>query len=74
MATSLAVLPYELKIAAAVLLAVRYAIVWNTTRQVARRIGERGILTMLWLYDTAGLVLHYAVRVSLLRKDPDVWR
>ena len=73
-ATALAVLPYELKIAAAVLLAVRYAIVWNTTRQVARRIGERGILTMLWLYDTAGLVLHYAVRVSLLRKNPDVWR
>lgn len=72
--TALAVLPLELKIAAAVLLLLRYAVVLHTTRKVARRLGERGILSRYWLYDLFGLGIHYALRLSLIRKNPDVWR
>lgn len=72
--TALAVLPPELKIAAAALLLLRYMVVLHTTRKVAGRLGERGILSLYWLYDIFGVGIHYALRLSLTRKNPDVWR
>lgn len=71
---AMACLPHELKIVAALLLLLRYAVVLYTTRKVSQRLGERGILSLYWIYDIFGVWIHYALRLSLLRKNPDVWR
>lgn len=71
---ALAALPGELKIAAGVLVAVRYLIVALEVRRIARRLGERGLAGSYFLYDLFSPLLSLLVALTLLRKDPRVWR
>lgn len=71
---ALAVLPPELKIAAGVLVAARYAAVLVAVRRLARRLGEQRLLAAYFLYDLLSPVLQLLVSAALLRKDARVWR
>lgn len=70
----LAAMPAEFRIGAAVLLAVRYLIVWLEVRRLARRLGEKGIAGRYILYDLLSPFLTMLVGAALLRKDERVWR
>lgn len=71
---ALAVMPPEFKLAALVLLAVRYAVVALEVRRVARRLGEAGIMGRYFLYDLLSPFYALLLAVLLLRKDERVWR
>lgn len=73
-ACALAALPGELKIAAGVLVAVRYLVVALEVRRIARRLGERGLAGAYFLYDLFSPLLSLFLALALLRKDPRVWR
>ncbi len=71
---ALAVLPPELKIGAAALVAVRYLVVALEVRRLARRLGEKGIAGRYFLYDLLSPFLALLIGAALLRKDERVWR
>ncbi len=73
-AVGVAVMPVEYKLAVAVVLAVRYAVVATAVSRICKRIGEGGIVVRYPLYDLFGPLLSMMLSVSLLRKDPTVWR
>lgn len=73
-ATALAVMPLEYKIAAGVILLLRYALVITTIRGVCKRLGERGIVALYPLHDLFGPLLTLFLGIIKLRKDPTVWR
>ena len=73
-ACALSVMPFEFRIAAAVLLAVRFAAVLWSVRRVARRLGEERILPRYVLYDLLSPFYALMLRLSLLRKNERVWR
>lgn len=68
------VMPFEYKIAAAVLLIARYVTVAVVVRRLARRLGERGIAGRYFLYDLASPFWNLCLGLMLLRKDERVWR
>ncbi len=72
--TAVAVMPFEYKIAAAVLLLLRALVVLFEVRRVARRLGERAMVGRYLLYDMLGPLWAAVVGVMLLRKDERVWR
>lgn len=71
--TAIAVLPMELKIAAAILAFMRYIfVVWSSNR-TAKRLGERGIIMGYWRYDLFGPIVEFMVsRPS--HNTPSIWR
>lgn len=71
---ALAVMPAEIKIGAAVLVAVRYLVVALEVRRLARRLGETGIAGCYFLYDLLSPWLALLLGAALLRKDERVWR
>ena len=73
-ATAIAVMPLEYKAAAALILLVRYIVVATTIKRVCTRLGERGIIIRYPLHDLFSPLLSLVVKLSLLRKDPTVWR
>lgn len=70
----LAVAPLELKIAAGVLLAARYAVVAWEVRRIARRLGEEGMAGAYFLYDLLEPFWTLLLRLRLMRRDDRVWR
>ena len=73
-ATALAVMPLEYKIAAGVLLLLRYLLVFTTIRGVCKRLGERGMVACYPLYDLFGPFVSLLLGAVMLRKDPTAWR
>lgn len=71
---ALCVMPPEYKLAAALLLAVRYAVVAVVVRRVAGRLGEKGIAGRYFIYDLIGPFWALWLGMLLLRKDERVWR
>ncbi len=73
-ATAMAVMPLEYKIAAGLLLLLRYTLVFTTIRSVCKRLGERGIVACYPLYDLFGPFISLFLSVAMMRKDPAAWR
>ncbi len=67
-------LPIELKLAALLLLIVRYALVVFEVRRIGQRLGEKYLWRHYLLYDLWSPLQDLRVRLLLLRKDPRVWR
>ena len=72
--TALAVMPAEYKLAALLLLLVRYAVVVIEVRRVAGRLGEAGVAGRYFIYDLLSPLWEAALRIMLLRRDERVWR
>ncbi len=73
-ATALAVMPLEYRLAAAVILLIRYAVVAWSVKRVADRLGERGIMARYPLFDVAGPIVSIFIDLLLIRKYPSAWR
>lgn len=71
---ALAVMPFEFKIAVAVLLLLRFATVLVEVRRIAKRLGETGLLFGYLLYDLFSPCCSFLLTLALLRKDVRVWR
>lgn len=72
---ALVVLPVELKIATAVIVALRYLMVYLTVNAVRKRLGERRIMSTYFLYDLFGVWVDVALAASRrIYKDETVWR
>lgn len=67
-------MPVEFKAAAALLVLLRYAAALYRIRSIAKRVGERGVAWRFFLFDLFNPLLLMAVRLSLVRKVPGVWR
>lgn len=73
-ACALAVMPWEYKAATAALLLLRYVLVLWQVRRIARRLGERRMCALYWLYDLLGPLYALLIGVLNMRKDERVWR
>ena len=73
-ACALAVMPFEYKIAALVLVLVRYLLVAIQVRRIARRLGEAGMAGCYFVYDLLSPLWAFLLGVMLLRRDDRVWR
>ena len=72
---ALVVLPVELKIATAVIVVLRYLMVYLTVNAVRKRLGERRIMSTYFLYDLFGVWVDVALAASRrIYKDETVWR
>jgi hypothetical protein len=72
---ALIALPVELKIATAVLVALRYVLVYSTVNAVRKRLGEKHIMATYFLYDLFGVWVEVALAISRrIYKDETVWR
>ena len=67
-------MPPEYRIATAVLVLLRYAVVMLQVRRIANRLGERGIAWCYFLYDLLSMPGEMLLSCILLRKDERVWR
>lgn len=67
-------LPLELKLAALILMLLRYLIVIMRVRSVAKRVGEKGVALRYFLFDLFNPILMLCVRASLIKRDSTVWR
>ena len=67
-------LPLEMQVAAAVLLLLRYLIVLFEVRRIARRLGEKRMLRLYFLYDLFSPLWVLLRSLLMLRKDERVWR
>ena len=72
--TAIIFMPLEFKIAAALLLIIRYIVVVLRVRSVAKRVGERGMALRYALFDLFNPLLMLGVKIAMLRKDETVWR
>lgn len=72
--TALAAMPAEFKYAAAGLMVLRLTIVMLVVRRTAVRMGEQQIMSRYVIYDLLSPFYNLAVRATMLRKDPTVWR
>ena len=72
--TAIIFMPLEFKIAAALLLIIRYIVVVLRVRSVAKRVGERGMVLRYALFDLFNPLLMLGVKIAMLRKDETVWR
>ncbi|MBR2975563.1 MAG: glycosyltransferase [Alistipes sp.] len=71
---ALVVLPHELRIATAVVMLLRYAIVVWSSRRTARKLGERNIALLYWIYDIFGPVVELLIARRSSHSTPKVWR
>ena len=65
---ALVVMPDEIRIAVAVLMVVRYAVVWHTMYGIARRLGEKGLMTWYFIYDMLSPLMHFVAARPLKSK------
>lgn len=72
--TAIIFMPLEFKVAAILLLLIRYIVAALRIRSVAKRVGESGMMLRYFLFDMFNPLLMLLVRISLLRKDETVWR
>lgn len=73
-AAAILFLPLELKLAALLLLLVRYLVVVLEVRRIGKRLGEQGIWPLYWLYDLISPLLSWWLWLRLKRKDVRAWR
>ncbi len=71
---AMAIMPLEYKIAAALLVLIRYIVVLVEVRRIAVRLGETGILFRYFLYDLLSPLLAAVLALLLLRRNERVWR
>ena len=71
---AIVLLPLELKIAAAAMLLLRYAIAVWSTKRIATRMGEQGLGLNYWIYDIVGPCVEYVIASRKSRKTPKLWR
>ena len=71
---ALIIMPLELKLAALLLLILRYIIVMLRAHSIAKRVGEKGVMLRYWIFDIFNPLLMLCVRVAMIRKDSTVWR
>ena len=67
-------LPLEVKLAAILLMLIRYLVVILRIRAVAKRVGERNTALRYFIFDLFNPILMLCVRFSLIKKDSTVWR
>ena len=72
--TALIFMPLEFKLAAFLLLLVRYLVAMLRVRSVAKRVGEKGMVLRYFLFDLFNPLLMMCVRLSLMRKDDTACR
>ena len=71
---AIAVLPFEVKIAVAVLMLLRYIIVLFSSFRVGRKLGESGIILRYWIYDIVGPVVEWIISSHDSHNTPKIWR
>ena len=67
-------MPVEFKAAAALLVLLRYAAALYRIRSIAKRVGEQGVALRFFIFDLFNPLMMTALRLSLVRKVPGVWR
>lgn len=67
-------LPLELQLAAVGMLLLRYLIILCEVRRIARRLGEKRMLRLYFLYDLFSPLWVLLRSLIMLRKDERVWR
>ena len=72
--TAVVVLPLELKLGAIGLLLLRYLIVVGTSRRVAMRMGQKGIVMRYWIYDLLGPAVEWMIGSKHSHNTPKLWR
>lgn len=72
--TAIIFMPLEFKLAALLLLLIRYLVVALRIGSVAKRVGEKGMVLRYFIFDLFNPLLMLWVRMALLRKDDTVWR
>lgn len=72
--TMIIFLPLEVKLAAILLMLIRYLVVVLRIRSVAKRVGERKVALRYFIFDLFNPLLMLCVRMSLIKKDSTVWR
>lgn len=72
--SALILMPLEFKLAALLLLILRYIIVMLRAHSIAKRVGEKGVMLRYWIFDIFNPLLMLCVRVAMIRKDNTVWR
>ena len=71
---SIVLLPFHFKIAAGVLLLLRYLFVIWEVRRISRRLGEHGLVRCYFIYDLLSPFWSLLMSLLLLRRDDRVWR
>ena len=71
--TALVMMPWEFKIAALVLMVLRYFVVLFVTVRNARRLNEGGLALYHALFDIIEPILRFVIVISTQRKDKK-WR
>lgn len=71
---ALVVLPLELKIAVALMIIIRYAVVVWSSRRTARKLGETNIAMRYWIYDLVGPLVEYIITLRKSHNTPRLWR
>lgn len=72
--TAVICMPLEFKLAALLLMFIRYIIVVLRIRTIAKRVGEKAMAIRYALFELFNPLLMLGVRIALLRKDETVWR
>lgn len=72
--TALIFMPLEFKLAALVLLLLRYLFVVLRIRSVAKRVGEKGVVWRYFIFDMFNPLLMLSLLVIMLRKDETAWK
>ena len=72
--TMIIFLPLEVKLAAILLMLIRYLVVALRIRSVAKRVGEKKAVLRYFIFDLFNPLLMLCVRTSLIKKDSTVWR
>lgn len=67
-------LPLELKLAALVMMLIRYLIVILRIRSIAKRVGEKSVALRYFIFDMFNPILMFCVRATLIKRDSTVWR
>lgn len=71
---SIVLLPLYFKIAAGVVLLLRYLFVIWEVRRISRRLGEHGLVRCYYIYDLLSPFWSVLMSLMLLRRDDRVWR
>ena len=71
---AIAVMPFEVKIAVALLMLLRYLVVLLTSYRVGRKLGESGIVSRYWIYDIVGPVIEWVIGSHDSYNTPKIWR
>ncbi len=72
--TAFVFMPWEFKVAALVVLLLRYFFVLFVTVRNARRLGESGLIAMHFIYDIIEPILRLFISLASHRKNQQLWQ